>query len=471
MAHSSRWMMLSLIVAPCVAAAQGSGRAQYVTVSDPVVALTNVTVIDGTGAAPAHNQTIVIQSGKIAQVGPSSSVQAPAGAKTMDLHGSTVIPGLVGMHDHLFYTAVGGRETITAFTGPRLYLGSGVTTIRTTGSVSPYADISTKNQIDQGKDPGPRIYITAPYITGSGPDGTGIMAVLNTPDQATHFVDYWVSEGATWLKAYTDIHRAELKAAIEEAHRKGIKVTGHLCSVTYEEAVDLGIDNLEHGYATATDFISGKQPDVCPENALVTVGNAAPSDVTEKAVFKKMIDHKVSMTSTLDVIESLLPNRPYDPRTLDLMTPDLKTQFLALRARIDSGTHWPFHTDAIKNAEKFEKDFVDAGGLLAAGCDPTGIGGAPPGLGDQREYELLAESGLTPSQVVQIMTANGAKILGGYDKFGSIEKGKSADLVVLNGDLASDPTVIHKVTTVFKEGVGYDSAKLIDAAKGHLGID
>jgi imidazolonepropionase-like amidohydrolase len=471
MTYSSRSLLLGLIVAPCLVAAQESGRAKFVTVSDPVVALTNVTVIDGTGAAPAKNQTIVIQGGKIAQVGPAASVSVPSGAKTMDLHGSTVIPGLVGMHDHLFYTAVGGRETVTAFTGPRLYLGSGVTTIRTTGSVSAYADISTKHEIDEGKAPGPRIYLTAPYITGKGADGSGIMAVLNTPDQAQHFVDYWAGEGVTWLKAYTDIRRAELKAAIDEAHRKGLKVTGHLCSVTYEEAVDLGIDNLEHGYATATDFVSDKQPDLCPPNALAAVGNVAPSDATSKAIFKKMIDHHVSMTSTLAVVESLLPNRPYDPRTPDLMTPDLRTQFLALRARIDSGTNWPFHTDVIKNSEKFEKAFVDAGGLLAAGCDPTGIGGAPAGLGDQREYELLSEAGLTPSQVVQIMTANGAKVLGGYDKFGSIEKGKSADLVVLDGDLASDPTVIHKVTTVFKEGVGYDSAKLIDAAKGHLGID
>jgi imidazolonepropionase-like amidohydrolase len=298
------------------------------------------------------------------------------------------------------------------------------------------------------------------------------MAVLNTPDQAKEFVDYWATQGATWLKAYTDIHRAELGAAIQEAHKKGLKVTGHLCSVTYQEAVDLGIDNLEHGYATSTDFDPNKTPDACPPGSLATVANAAPNSATAKAVYKKMIDHKVSMTSTLDVFEMLLPNRPYDPRLPDLMSPDLRTQYLQLRAHIDSGdaVHWPFKTDAIKNAEAFEKGFYDAGGFLVAGSDPTGIG-TPPGLGDQREYELLAESGLTAPQVVQIMTGNGAKVLGAYDKFGSIERGKSADLVVLDGDLMSDPSVIHKVTTVFKEGVGYDSAKLINACKGHVGVN
>ena len=467
-----KWVLPSLGLASSLAAQPPSGAKVYITVADPVVVLTNATVIDGTGAAPAKNETIVIQNGKIAQVGPAASVQAPAGAKTMDLHGSTVIPGIVGMHDHLLYVAVGGREIMDSYSGPRLYLGSGVTTIRTTGTISPYQDLTTKREIDEGREAGPRIYITAPFITGSGPNGAGMMAILNTPEQAKQFVDYWSTQGATWLKAYTDIHRAELKAAIDEAHRKGLKVTGHLCSVTYQEAIDLGIDNLEHGYATATDFDPSKSPDVCPPNALVTVANAAPNPATAKAVYQKMIDHHVPMTSTLDVFEMLLPNRPYDPRLPDLMSPDLRAQFLQLRAKIDSGAsaHWPFKTEAIKNAEAFEKGFYDAGGFLIAGSDPTGIG-TPPGLGDQREYELLTEAGLTAPQVVQIMTLNGAKVLGAADKFGSIERGKSADLVVLDGDLASDPTVIHKVTTVFKEGVGYDSAKLIADCKGHLGVN
>jgi imidazolonepropionase-like amidohydrolase len=116
----------------------------FVSVPDSVVALTNVTVIDGTGAAPKRTQTIVIQNGRIADVGAATSVRIPAGARTMDLAGSTVIPGIIGMHDHLFYTAAGGRAAQMSYTGPRLYLGSGVTTIRTTGGRAPYAEINTK---------------------------------------------------------------------------------------------------------------------------------------------------------------------------------------------------------------------------------------------------------------------------------------------------------------------------------------
>src|SRR5579862_1342109 len=133
------------------AATLSAGAREFVSVSDPVVVLAHVTVIDGTGAPPRQDQTIVIRDGRIAEIGPAASVAAPAGAPVMDLTGKTVIPGMVGMHDHLFYNAAGGRSVGLAFSGPRLYLGSGVTTIRTTGTTAPYADINTKHAVDAGK--------------------------------------------------------------------------------------------------------------------------------------------------------------------------------------------------------------------------------------------------------------------------------------------------------------------------------
>jgi len=447
---------------------------RYVTVSEPVVVLANATVIDGTGTTPKTNQTIVIRDGKIAQVGPAATVQTPAGARVLDLNGQTVIPGIVGMHDHLFYTAAGGRRTLLSFTGPRLYLGSGVTTVRTAGAMSPYGDINTKHAIDGGQAPGPHVVITSPYVTGPEDNAMTVRERLTSPEQARRFVDYWAAEGATWVKVYTDIRRAELKALIDEAHQRGMEVMGHLCSVSYSEAVDLGIDNLEHGFFTATDFDPTKQPDVCPVGSFTRVAASNPSGDIGHALIKKMVDHKVPMTSTLAVSEPTFPNRPVtDQRTLDAMAPEVRQAYLAMRAHIDSGAavKWPFTADMLKNAMRFERDFVDGGGLLAVGVDPTGIGGALPGFGDQRNYELLIEAGFSPPQVIQFMTANGAKILRGYDRFGSIEAGKAADLVVLNGNLLSDPSVIRKVTTVFKDGVGYDSPKLIASVAGRVGID
>jgi imidazolonepropionase-like amidohydrolase len=444
----------------------------FVSVEAPVVALTNVTIIDGTGSAPRAGQTIVLRDGAIADVGPSGRVRVPDGAQVMDLAGHTVIPGIVGIHDHLFYTAAGGRAVQMSFTGPRLYLASGVTTIRTTGGRSPYAEINTKAAIDAGRVPGPRVHLTAPYITGSENGSAGSMAPITSPDAARRFVAYWAQEGVRWLKAYTDISRASLGAAIDEAHKRGLKVTGHLCSVSYEEAVGLGIDNLEHGMMASTDFVAGKTADTCPVNNLVSLAQADPTGEGARRVIRTMLDRKVSMTSTLAVYEPFVPGRPTkDERTLELMAPEVRESYLRVRHQIDSAGTGPFTPEVLKNAMAFERAFVAAGGLMGAGVDPTGIGGALAGYGDQRNYELLVEAGFTPTQVVQIMTLNGARILGVADSLGTVEKGKVADLVVLRGDLAANPSVIRNVATVFKGGVGYDPAKLVAAVRGRVGID
>ena len=445
---------------------------EFVSVDAPVVALTNVTVIDGTGAAPRTGQTVVLRDGAIAAVGPSASVRPPEGARVMDLAGHTVIPGLVGIHDHLFYTAAGGRAVQMSFTGPRLYLASGVTTIRTTGGRSPYAEINTKAAIDAGRAPGPRVHLTAPYITGSEDGSAGSMAPVTSPEAARRFVAYWAQEGMTWLKAYTDISRAALGAAIDEAHKRGLKVTGHLCSVSYVEAVGLGIDNLEHGLMASSDFAGNKATDSCPVDNVASLARMEPGGDAARRVIRTMLDRKVSMTSTLAVYEPFVPGRPTkDERVLELMAPEVRASYLRVRQQIDTGNVSPFTQAVLQKAMAFERAFVAAGGLMGAGVDPTGIGGALAGYGDQRNYELLVEAGFTPPQVVQIMTLNGARILGVADRLGSIEAGKAADLVVLRGDLAATPSVIRQVTTVFKDGVGYDSAKLIAAVKGRVGID
>src|SRR5881296_560351 len=443
---------------------------EYIAVDTSLVALTHVLLVDGTGAAPKTDQTVVIRAGRIAAVGPAASVQIPAGARVMDMNGSSVIPGIIGMHDHLFYTAAGGRAVQMGYTGPRLYLGSGVTTIRTTGSRAPYAEINLKDAIDHGLSPGPRIHLTAPYITGER--GGGAMAILNSPDAARRFVDYWAAEGATWIKAYTDIRRAELGAAIQEAHKRGIKVTGHLCSVSFQEAVALGIDNLEHGMLTASDFAPAKQPDVCPVALLGQLNQADPRGEVAQATIRTLVQHKVSMTSTLAVYEPFVANRPTkDARVLQAMAPEVRASYSKIRDEIDSTGHGPVTQQGLRGAMAFEKAFVDAGGLLAAGVDPTGIGGALAGFGDQRNYELFIEAGFTPAQAIQIMTLNGARILGVAQRLGTVEPGKLADLVVLHGDLTADPSVIRSPTLVFKDGVGYDSAKLLASVQGRVGVN
>jgi imidazolonepropionase-like amidohydrolase len=443
---------------------------EFVSVSAPAVALVGVTVIDGTGADARTDQTIVLRDGRIEAVGASGDVAIPDDAEVHELPGHTVIPGMVGMHDHLFYSG-GGREAQLSFSAPRLYLGAGVTTIRTTGSQSPYSDLSLKDAVDGGQVPGPHIEITAPYITGPG-DGVTDMAVVDNAEEARRFVEYWADEGATWIKAYTNISRESLGAAIEAAHARGLKVTGHLCSVTYREAVDLGIDNIEHGFLTATDFIEGKEPDGCPPNSMIATGTQGdPSGETAQALMRHMVDNGVGMTSTLAVIEPFIPERKVmEERTLELMSPEIREGYEQTRTMIETNPNWPFTNAMFEKALAFEKAFVDAGGTLAGGVDPTGTGGVIHGFGDQRNYELLVEAGLTPAQAVEAMSLNGARILERDGDLGSIETGKAADLVVLEGDLAADASVIRAVRIIFKNGVGYDPSKLIESTKGRVGV-
>lgn len=452
--------------------ADSMGRAvrDVVTADAPVIVLTHVKLIDGTGKPARDDQTVVIENGRITAVGKASEVKAPAGASVIDLPGHTLIPGIVGLHDHLYYTAAGGRSAQLTFTAPRLYLGAGVTTVRTTGSRAPYAELNLKAEIEKDRVPGPRIHVTAPYITGG--DGMTTMTLLETPEQATRFVAYWAREGATWLKAYTNIRRAELKAAIDEAHRQGIKVTGHLCSVSFIEAVELGIDGLEHGMFANSDYVANKQPDVCPTEMVAAGSAMKATDPAVQRTFKAMIDKKVPMTSTLAVYELFVPNRPTrDPRALEAMAPEVREDYLRARQQIDSAGQSRFTLEVFRNGMAYERAFVAAGGLLAAGVDPTGNGGALPGYGDQRNFELLSEAGFTPEQVVQIMTLNGARILGVDRDLGTVDKGKLADLVVVRGDLVADPAAIKQVVTVFKNGIGYDSAKLLASVKGRVGIN
>ena len=440
-----------------------------VTADAPVIVLTHVKLIDGTGKPPRDDQSVVIENGRITAVGTAADVKAPAGATVIDLSGHTLIPGIFGLHDHLYYTAAGGRSAQLTFTAPRLYLGAGVTTVRTTGSRAPYAELNLKAEVEKGRVPGPRIHVTAPYITGG--DGMTTMTLLETPEQATRFVAYWAKEGATWLKSYTNIRRAELKAAIDEAHRQGIKVTGHLCSVSYTEAVGLGIDGLEHGMFANSDYVANKQPDVCPTDMMAAGAAMKVTDPAVQRTFKAMIDKKVPMTSTLAVYELFVPNRPTrDPRALEAMAPEVREDYLRARHQIDSAGSG-FTLDVFRQGMAYERAFVAAGGLMAAGVDPTGNGGALPGYGDQRNFELLSEAGFTPEQVIQIMTLNGARVLGVDRDLGSVEKGKLADLVVVRGDLVADPAAIKQVVTVFKDGIGYDSAKLLAQVKGRVGIN
>jgi imidazolonepropionase-like amidohydrolase len=464
----------------CAAQTLSPGVRTFVKVDAPVVVLTHVRVIDGTGAAAREDQTIILRKGKIESVGDASAANVPQDAQVLDLHGYSVIPGLVGMHDHMFYPAGNGVFGEMAFSFPRLYLAAGVTTIRTTGSLEPYSDLEIKKAIDAGKMPGPRIHVTGPYLEGAGSWAIQLHQ-LTGPEDATRTVNFWLDQGVDNFKAYMFITPAELSAAIAAAHKRGAKVTGHLCSIGFREAADLGIDDLEHGLLVDTEFLPGKKPGECPDNPenpdLISKLDVKAGPLHDMILY--LVQHHVAVTSTLPVFEmGSFSGRPtLQKRVLDALSTDARAAILERRVRSSDATHireeygsdvspWPA---AFKKEMEFEHAFAQAGGLLLAGLDPTGMGGVIAGFGDQREVELLVEAGFTPLEAIHIATANGAQYLGESDRIGTIAPGKQADLGVIKGDPSKKIEDIENMETVFKDGVGYDSAKLIESVGGVVG--
>jgi hypothetical protein len=455
----------------------------FVSVPAGKIALIHVRVIDGTGAPAANDQTVLIDGPTIAAV-QSGTAGVPTDYRMIDLVGATVIPGLVGMHNHMFYIA---RPNINAygqsdeplivpemiFSAPRLYLANGVTTMRTTGSVEPYADLNVKAQIDSGKMAGPHMDVTAPYLEGGGSYFIQMHQLRDAKD-ARQTVAFWADQGATSFKAYMNITRAELGAAIKEAHRRHLKITGHLCSVTYPEAAELGIDDLEHGFFVNTQNDPGKQPDKCSDGqGTPTLAGMTPGSPQANALINLLVDRHVAVTSTLPVFEQALPlHNALNPKAMDVLTPQAKESYLYMRNLAATRASTPRSqqfAQAYRNDLGLERQFVAAGGLLLAGPDPTGNGGVIPGFGDQRELELLVDAGFSPVEAIRIGTLNGATFMGLQDRIGSIAAGKNADLVVVRGNPALDIHDVEKVETVFKDGVGYDTAKLLESVKGRYG--
>jgi enamidase len=465
------WFLCALSAAALTAAQppQLSQQVQgFIKVNAPVIALTNARVIDGTGAPAKERQTLILRGGNIAEMGDSSRVKAPDGATTIDLTGKSVIPGLVMVHEHLYYPTGPGVYGQLGGSFVRLYLAGGVTTMRTGGNVNGFMDLKLKELIDQGQAAGPSIDATAPYL--NGPNSFQQMRDMKDADEARKHVTYWADMGATSFKAYMQISRAQLKAAVEEAHKRGLKVTGHLCSVTYAEAAEIGIDNLEHGFLASTDFVTDKQPDVCPgqANGQRTIAALDPDGEPFKALVKKLIDRKVALTSTLTVFETFTPGRPMPPG-LDVLLPQLKQQFEQNYQRT-SQNQQSIYSTLFPKALALERAFARAGGTLIAGTDPTGGGGVIPGYSNQRQLELLVEEGFTPVEAIRIGTLNGATFLGRDARVGSIAAGKQADLVVIDGDPSRTIADVRKVETVFKQGIGFDPAKLIASVSGKVGL-
>jgi len=460
---AARFCAAAVLGATACTTVQTSPARTFVTVDAPIIVLTNVRVIDGTGTPPRAGQTMVIRDGTIEAVGDSRAVTAPDGARAIDLSGRTIVPGYVMLHEHLFGTPDGNGHVSTPHSFAPLYLAGGSTTIRTGGTISLAADARVREAIERGDMAGPDIDLTSGYL-----HAPGLLEWTSGEERGRRLVAQWSAEGARSFKAYESFGRDELRGALEEAHGRGLRLTGHLCAVTFAEAAALGIDNLEHGLLVASDFVNGKRADECPPGVEVLEGILAASWSSIQTLIGKLVARNVAITSTLPVFETYVPGRaPATAMALELMAPSARARYERRRAEVDASgaVVWG---DLLRKEMAFERRFVRAGGLLVAGTDPTGRGGLVAGFSNQRAIQLLVEAGFTVPEAIRIATLNGARYLGREDRIGSVATGKQADLVVVRGDPEQRLSAIEEVEIVFKKGVGYDPRALMESVRGQV---
>lgn len=452
---------------------------KFIEYNDSITVFKNALLIDGKGSAAKPHKTIIISNGKIDWVGDDAKAIIPKAANIIDLNGKTLMPGLVMLHEHMYISAHSLNPRYLnlrqlPFSFPRLYLAAGATTIRTCGSIEPYSDTRIKKDIDLGILPGPFMELTAPYIEGKSSIFPQ-MKENKTPEEAAAFVNYWADQGFTSFKAYMGIDKLSLKAAIDAAHKRSLKITGHLDIVTYREAAELGMDNLEHGFIASTDFAIGKKENERPAagTAIQSLSNLDIQSDSVKQFIRYLIDKRVGITSSLAVFEGFTTTQPQPAEdALNAMSPDTRDFYLKRLVSTKSAKSLTDFDKAYPKAAKMEKLFYDMGGLLTVGTDPTGNGGTLAGYGNWRAIELLVEAdGFTPLEAIKIATQNGAVVLGFDKTIGTIETGKSADLLIIDGDPSKNISDIRKVLFVFKAGVGYNSKKLFESVKGKVGFN
>ncbi|MBD3666801.1 MAG: amidohydrolase family protein [Kangiella sp.] len=401
---------------------------------------------------------ILIFDGLIQEIAPD--IDSNNYYQVIDGTDSTVIPGFVGTHNHLHMPGA----TYLGEVGSRLYLAGGVTTMQTTGAAEPLQELQLKQDIEQGKAAGPDIVATGPYFTG--PDGNAVMLRMTDAEAIDKEIEQWVDRGVSWFKVYRHTTEAQLIAIIESAHKRGAKVTGHLCSITMQQAAELGIDAIEHGFIHAYDFAENKSAGECGGSNSYRSSLDIQGEALEQ-LHETLIANKVAISSTPSIFEAQTPNTPTNPAYKTYLASHLLERAENyLQRRENSAESWYFKREWLDKTLEHDRLFLQRGGLLTIGPDP-GLHSIP-GFADQRNFELLVDAGFTVQEAIQVMSANGAQLLGFEDR-GYIKEGYRADLIVVDGDLEKAPQKINAIKFVIKNGVAYKPQQLRKGLEGQLG--
>ena len=440
---------------------------KFVTIDSIIVAVENVRIIDGTGVPVALGQTIIVRDGRLDKVG--VDVTIPTEAEVIDGTGVTAIPGLVMMHEHLYYGTKFGRLEKNY---PLIYLAHGVTTARTAGSFAPLSDLQMRSLIESGQWIGPDLDVSGPYL--HGPHWFKSIFPITaqheyeTVEDVRQAAQYWAGRGVTSFKAFLGLSPEQLRAVVAVAREHDLKVAAHLCITTASEAAEIGIDSLEHGLEFATELHPDKKPGSCPSFPDL-VANVADVDIEGpevKSLIDDLVVNNVAVTPTFAAIAYVachdgVPRAMAKRLLSDQAWPNWfgnacpSSELLGLSQEVRSRE--------FANAMAFARKFADAGGLLLAGSD--GLAGAD----SLYEVELFVEAGFTPVEAIKIATHNGATYLERLDEIGTLEEGKRADLVLVRGRPDQRISDIRNIEIVFKNGIGFDYAELLESVSGTIG--
>ena len=393
------------------------------------IAIVHANIIDVVNKTTISDATVIIEKGKIVAVGKSSAIQIPSDAFVLEAKGKTILPGLWDMHAH-FEQAEWGPA----------YLAAGVTTVRDCGNEFDYIN-AIKNSIDNGSGIGPNI-IKAGIIDGKGPYALGVIQADNSAE-AIAAVRRYKDNGFEQIKIYSSVKPATLKIICDEAHRLGLSVTGHIpIGMNLEQAVDSGMNMVNHVQYVYSMMKKEK-----------TTGAIDFSDSANLAVIKFLKDHKVVIDPTLGVFE--LAFRSVKDNITDI-EPDFSSLPDPLKPLFtNTGSSTP---QEIERGKMIMKAFMDIVGVLnkngitlVAGTD-MGF----PGFSVYREMELYVASGLSPIEAIQTATVIPARVMNKDSVTGSVEKGKNADLILIDGDPLQNIRNIRKLNLVIKDGKIYE---------------
>jgi imidazolonepropionase-like amidohydrolase len=434
-------------------------------VKAPETAIVNARLVDGTGAPPRGGCTVLVRGDRIAAVGPAAAIAVPDGATVVDAAGMTLLPGMFDTHGHCF--TVDGKEQYEAF--PLLFLAAGVTTVFSPGEKDPAGAYALRDRLAKGEQVGARLLTAGPYFE----KGQGELDWLVGYRDQEDALQWLATHGARMdgLKLQMQITDGECKAILDAAHARGIKVTGHLGSVTATRAIELGIDRLEHGLFAMSEFAPYAIKGI--DQWAAKFGKLGELDLDSapvRALIDAIVCKRVALSATTVAFAAWEPGfEPLAPDWDSYLSPAIRRieKGRALRIQQMSGERGAQFQAGVNKQLQFLKRVHDRGGIVVTGTD-TGDKRLIPGFGVHREMALLVRAGFTPLAAIRAATGHAAQALGVDRDLGTIEAGKLADLVLVQGDPTADIAAIGATHRVWKAGRPFEPAKLREQARGKI---